>query len=192
MRRHPWQGVSGLAAVAGCAVLLASPGCLPGPAGAPLGSAIFGDGGEPSEWAYDEGYRYGRRDWARDRLPDPRAHDAGFDWSARRSFASGYRDGYEGRSHRDDVPYAALHPVPAWLVGGFRGRSPLHDMDVALAVEPDGSARVRAGRDRHSGVYRDGTLHLPTGSYAVTRVRRGVRLTQCEDPRNTFVLRRVD
>ena len=194
MCRTARQGVSGLAAAAGCAVLLASPGCLPDGSTRPtsLAAALRADDGPSSSWAYDDGYRYGRRDWARGRPPDPRLHDGGFDWSARRVFARGYRDGYEGRAHRDEVPYAALHPVPEWLVGGFVGRSPLDGGEVALAVEPDGSTRITSGHSRHAGVYRDGAIRLPTGSYAVTKVRRGVRLTPLADPRNTLVLRRID
>jgi hypothetical protein len=189
-----------LAAAASLAALLAGSGCaMDGSLLDPVLSPVVAGGGreDAATWqAYEEGFRLGRRDWERHRSPDYTRHEEAFDWSSERAFASGYRDAYEGRSHRSErgsgVWPSARAPVPEWLVGGFRGWSERSEEGVSLAVEPDGSTRLSTGGRRHSGVYEGGAIRLRSGTYAVARLRNGVRLTQLEDPRNTLVLRRVE
>ena len=154
--------------------------------------------------AYDLGYQDGRRDYDRERRADYTRYRNSYDWSTERAFASGYRDGYEQQAQRsassrrgdedgDERGYDSVSAVPSWLVGDFRGWNESSGADLALTVYPNAAVVLVSGDRTRQGVYRDGQVYLrKSGTYAVTRVRNGIRFTKAGDERNTSYLRRTD
>ena len=141
---------------------------------------------------YDQGYRRGYGDAGSGRRPDYTRWRGEFDGTTVRTFASGYRDGYEraqGVQRRGDP---GVGSVPGWAVGTFRGVSQRFGEGVQLTVYPDGRAQVWADDDRYGGVLQDGYLRTRKGTFEVSRARRGIRLTQMDDRRNSIRLDRID
>jgi hypothetical protein len=159
--------------------------------------------GRTARAAYDAGYQVGSRDADRDWRPDYTRHRDRYDWSSERSFATGYRDGFEQHARRGDRygddddqgdrRYDSQASVPSWLVGDFHGWNELSGDDVGLTVHPNASVVLSLGDRTRQGVYRDGRVFFrPNGSFAVTRTKGGIRFTKADDPRNTSYLRRTD
>lgn len=167
----------------------------------------YGGGYEPSERdlrrAYEVGYQRGQEDGARGRRPDETRWDEDYDRATARAFGSGYRAGYErgqdqyrgGYAGRGDSEYGGYDDygadVPDWAVGTFRGVNSRFGDSLQLAIQPNGRVQVWADDDRYAGSWRDGYLRTPKGTFRVSRSKRGIRITDVNDPTNSVGLARI-